>query len=79
MAWPRCSSCKLGPVPRVETGQGCDGEDVAVVRSYRCPCGWSGWTAEVLISERPGTVYVREKGGPWLLIAFRDVIAKWVL
>jgi hypothetical protein len=74
MAWPRCPSCKLGPVPRVDGASAVDGEEVAVVRSYACLCGWTAWTAEAVIVDRPCSVNVRDKAGSWLLAALRRAL-----
>lgn len=77
MSWPRCPACSLGPVPRVDGGEGVQDGTVAIVRAYRCQtpgCGWSAWTAEAVIVERPKTVYVRDFGGSWLAHELRRVL-----
>jgi hypothetical protein len=56
-------------VPRVDGAAAADGDVCTVVRAYACPCGWTAWTAEAVIVERPVGTYVRDKSGPWLLAA----------
>jgi hypothetical protein len=78
MAWPKCPSCGLGPVSRVDGGEGVQDGEVAIVRSYRCPCGWTGWTAEAIIVQRPKTVWVRDFGGAWLVVELRAALVRWL-
>lgn len=76
MAWPRCPACRLGPVPRVDGASAVDGEEVAIVRCYECPCGWRGWSAEALIVHRPDSRWVRDKPAGWLISALHRALGR---
>jgi hypothetical protein len=73
MAWPRCPACLSTRVVGVDRAEdlrdlgrqvGAHHEVIAedvVHRSYRCECGWTGWSAEKLTSHWPDTVRMRRK------------------
>lgn len=70
MSLPLCPACGNPDLPRVDSAAEIRlaEEDspvrytVAVHRGYRCPCGWSYHTTELITAWNPATVYVRKFG-----------------
>lgn len=73
MALPICPVCGRANLAVVEranettlaAGIGFPGQmfDEVVHRSYRCPCGWHGWSEERITTWRPGTTRIGRKFG----------------
>ena len=67
---PECGHAALAVVERANetmlaavAGFPSQSFDVVVHRSYRCPCGWHGWTEERVTTWRPGTTRIGRKFG----------------
>ncbi len=61
MAWPRCPRCGARDLERPDRAEEVCPAAATVFRSYRCACGWSAWSAEVVFAEDVSTVYLRRK------------------
>ncbi len=61
ISWPRCPECHLDGPERVDRANEVMPAEARIIRSYRCGCGWSAWTAEQVIATRPPTLRLQRK------------------